>query len=43
MWYLLIPELDGTPMIWEFFGHKTGYQLFLAIKAFADTLPENPA
>ncbi|HZP77962.1 MAG TPA: hypothetical protein VFB45_17580 [Pseudolabrys sp.] len=36
----LTAELDGTPLTYESFWHKTGYELFLAMRAFSEAMPE---
>jgi hypothetical protein len=36
----LTADLHGKPITYEFFKHKSGYELFLAMRAFAERIPE---
>jgi hypothetical protein len=36
-------DMSGQPMTAAIFWHKPGYELFLEMRAFAETLPEAPA
>jgi hypothetical protein len=36
----LTPDLHGTAISFESFWHKSGYELFVAMRSFAKTLPE---
>lgn len=35
-----IEDMEGQPMTAEIFWHRPGYELFLEMRAFAETLPE---
>ena len=39
----LTEDLDGKPITYETFWHKTGYELFLQMRTFAEALPEIPS
>jgi hypothetical protein len=39
----LTADLEGKTMTYESFWHKPGYELFLAMRGFAEALPEPPA
>jgi hypothetical protein len=36
----LTPDLHGKAISFESFLHKSGYELFAAMRAFAEALPE---